>query len=337
MERVALVTSGVCSDVGMSILDDFLAERSLLLLDGAMGTELFSRGLPAGHPPELWNVDEPERVESVHEAYIEAGSDIVLTNTFGGTAQRLSLHDLQDRVVELNRAGAECARRAADAAGRRVLVAGSMGPTGELLVPMGEMTPEVCAASFADQARGLADGGVDLLWIETMSDLDEIAYAVEGARSVSELPIAATLSFDTAGRSMMGVTGTQAMERLAGLGVAAVGANCGNNLYDTEAAVAEMVAVGTGVPVISKANAGMPEWSGDELTYSGSPDVMAAYLDRVRAAGISMVGACCGSGPAHIAAMRAVLDGGAVPEVDPPEKPERDDSAEPRRRRRRRG
>ena len=299
----------------MSVLEEYLAERGVLLIDGAMGTELFARGLASGGAPELWNVEHPDRVQAVHEDYIAAGSDIVLTNSFGGTGFRLKLHRLDDRVVELNKAAAAVARAAADAADHRVLVAGSMGPTGELLEPMGTMTPDTCAAAFAEQAEGLAAGGADVLWIETMSHLDEVKSAISGARSVSDLPICATLSFDTAGRTMMGVSGEAAVRQLAECGVAAVGANCGNNLADTEAALAEMRRADADVLLISKANAGMPEWHGTELHYSGSPEVRAAHAHRQREAGVQVIGACCGSSPEHLAMMRQVLDG----EIEPPE------------------
>ena len=305
----------------MNVLHDLLSARGTLLIDGAMGTELFARGLGSGDPPEMWNVDHPDRVTAVHADYINAGSDIVLTNSFGGTGFRLKLHKLDDRCIELNRAAAQVARTAADAhfaeTGRRVLVAGSMGPTGELLEPMGSMTPETCADAFREQAIGLDEGGADVLWIETMSHLDEVAAAVEGARSVSDLPVCATLSFDTAGRTMMGVSGEAAVNRLTELGVDAIGANCGNNLADTEAALREMRAANPDVPLISKANAGMPEWHGAELHYSGEPEVMAAHAVRQREAGIQIIGACCGSSPKHLAMMRQVLDGNLpVPEVE---------------------
>ncbi|MDG1696919.1 MAG: betaine--homocysteine S-methyltransferase, partial [Ilumatobacter sp.] len=305
----------------MNVLHDLLAARGTLLIDGAMGTELFARGLGSGDPPEMWNVDHPDRVTAVHAAYVNAGSDIVLTNSFGGTGFRLKLHKLDDRCIELNRAAAQVARTAADAhfaeTGRRVLVAGSMGPTGELLEPMGSMTPETCADAFREQAIGLDEGGADVLWIETMSHLDEVAAAVEGARSVSDLPVCTTLSFDTAGRTMMGVSGEDAVNRLTELGVDAIGANCGNNLADTEAALHEMRAANPDVPLISKANAGMPEWHGTELHYSGDPEVMAAHAVRQREAGIQIIGACCGSSPKHLAMMRQVLDGNLpVPEVE---------------------
>lgn len=299
----------------MNVLQQLIDERGVLLIDGAMGTELFARGLESGGAPELWNVEHPDRVSAVHSDYINAGSDIVLTNSFGGTGFRLKLHQLDTRVVELNKAAAEVARAAAERAGKQVIIAGSMGPTGELLEPMGTMTPDTCAAAFAEQAEGLAAGGADVLWIETMSHLDEVAGAVAGARSVSDLPICATLSYDTAGRTMMGVTGTEAVTTLAELGVDAIGANCGNNLADTEAATSEMRAANPDVLLISKANAGMPEWHGADLHYSGSPEVMAAHAIRQRDAGIQIIGACCGSSPAHLAMMRQVLDG----EIDVPE------------------
>ena len=321
----------------MSVLSDLIDERGVLLVDGAMGTELFARGLESGDPPELWNVEHPDRVTAVHADYVAAGSDVLLTNSFGGTAFRLKLHRLDDRVVELNEAAARVARAAADAADRRVLVAGSMGPTGELLEPMGSMTPDACAVAFAEQAKGLAAGGADVLWIETMSHLDEIAGAVEGARSVSDLPICVTLSFDTAGRTMMGVTGADAANRLAELGVDAVGANCGNNLADTEAAIAEMREARPELVLISKANAGMPEWHGAELRYSGSPEIMAAHAHRQREHGVRVIGACCGSSPEHLALMRRVLDGDAdVPDVEVVAATARGDAAPRARRGRRR-
>jgi 5-methyltetrahydrofolate--homocysteine methyltransferase len=320
-----------------TVLDELIAERGHLVIDGAMGTELFARGLPPGDAPERMNLDMAEAVQAVHRAYVEAGSDIILTNSFGGTKYRLALHDLDDRVVEINAAAARNARAVADEADRRVLVAGSMGPTGELIVPLGSLEPADAQAAFAEQAEGLTLGGADLLWIETMSSLEEIEAAIAGARQASDLPVTVTLSFDTAGRTMMGVTGTLAAERLTELGVAAIGANCGNNLAETEAALAEIRAA-THVPVISKANAGIPEWHGAELSYSGSPDVMGAHAHRVRSAGIQIIGGCCGNSPAHVAAIRGVLDGTIpVPDVEVALAPERasGDGAARRSRRRR--
>ena len=325
-------------------LSDLLRDRSHLLVDGAMGTELFARGLTAGDPPEEWNVDIPDRVVDVHLGYIKAGSDIILTNSFGGTAFRLKLHKLDDRVFELNKAAAEVARQAADSSDRTILVAGSMGPSGELLEPLGAMTPETAADAFADQAEGLTAGGADLLWIETMSSLEEVEAAVAGARRTSDLPIAATLSFDTVGRTMMGVTGTQVAERLTALGLAAIGANCGNNVSQTESAIAQVKAGAGDTPVIVMANAGIPEFKGDKLYYNGSPEVMAAHTKRMMDLGIEVIGGCCGTSTEHLELMRKTIDGTYIPEDIPaPGPPPVDESdgegrgARESRRRRRRG
>ena len=298
----------------MNAFLELLQSEEYLMLDGAMGTLLMAAGLVQGAPPEKWNVVHPDRIRGVHDAYIEAGSQVILTNTFGGTRYRLKLHDLQDRVVELNRAAAETARAAADAAARPVAVAGSMGPMGELLAPMGEASFEDARDAFADQARGLLEGGVDVLWIETMSDLNEVRAAVAGARSVSDLPVVTTMSFDTHGRTMMGVTPAEAANAMRELGVAAMGANCGNNLPDTEAAVSAMHQAAPEAPIVAKANAGIPQWEGDELVYDGTPEVMADYARRVRAYGARLIGSCCGSGPKHVRAMAEAL-AGWTPEV----------------------
>lgn len=199
-----------------SVLTELIAERGALVVDGATGTQLMAAGLEAGDAPERLNLDRPEVVHGLHESYVNVGSDIILTNTFGGSRYRLKLHKLDDRVVEINREAARHARDVVDPLPRRVLVAGSIGPTGELIAPLGELEPGDAVAAFAEQARGLSEGGADLLWIETMSSMEEVEAAVQGARTVSDLPITVTLSFDTAGRTMMGVTGTQAAIRLRG-------------------------------------------------------------------------------------------------------------------------
>ena len=319
----------------------FLAAKGHLVADGAMGTQLFAVGLSAGDPPEAWNVHHAEEVRAIHRAYLRAGADLVVTNSFGGTRFRLALHSLQDEVAELSEAAARNARIEADAeaerTGRPVLVAGSMGPTGELLEPMGNMSAAACEAAFAEQAAGLAAGGADVLWIETMSDLDEVEAAVRGARSACDLGVAATMSFDTAGHTMMGVTGTELAERLGELGLAAIGANCGNNVADTEAAVIAVAAASTGTPVISKPNAGVPVWSGDALVYDGTPEVLAAHAHRARSAGVAVIGSCCGSTPAHTAKIVAVLRGDEPPpdiESGPPSTSRTEDRLARRRTRR---
>ena len=321
----------------MDGLTELLGTKGFLVLDGAMGTELFTAGLMAGDPPEIWNMEHPDRIRAIHQSYVDAGSDIILTNSFGGNRHRLKLHSLEGRVHELNAAAASIGRDVADAADRRVLVAGSMGPTGELITPLGELTTDEARVTFAEQAAGLADGGADILWLETMSAPAEVEAGVLGARSASDLPIVVTLSFDTAGRTMMGITGEDAGARLAELGVAGIGANCGANLADTEAAVAAIRSVCGDIPVVSKANAGIPVWKGAELEYDATPEILAAHAHRLRKAGISIIGACCGSDPSHIAMIRAVLDGDQpVPDIAPPVATATVGAAERQERRRRR-
>ena len=308
----------------MNPLKQLVEAKGYVVLDGAMGTQLFAAGLTSGDPPERWNVEFPVRIQTIHRDYVAAGSDVVLTNSFGGTGYRLKLHGLQDRVEELSAAAAANARVAADEVDRTVLVAGSMGPTGELIDPLGDLSAEDAATAFAEQARGLAAGGADLLWLETLSDLAEVEAAVRGARSASDLPIVVTMSYDTAGRTMMGVSGAEAVERLAPYDLAAIGANCGNNIPDTEAAVTEIVGLSGGVLVVSKANAGIPEWHGAELHYNGTPEVLAAHAHRVHEAGVTVIGGCCGSTPDHIAMVAKVLAGEVpVPEVEHVAAPER--------------
>jgi len=291
----------------MNKLVELLNSEETIILDGAMGTMLMVSGLEQGGAPEEWNVTQPERIADVHRSYIQAGSRVILTNSFGGTRYRLKGHGLENRVVELNRAAAVVARSAADAAPQPVVVAGSMGPTGELIAPMGTMTIDEAKAAFAEQATGLAEGGVDVLWVETMSDLNEVKAAVEGARAATDLPIVATMSFDTHGRTMMGTTPQQAAKFMAELDLLAIGANCGNNLPDTEVAVLAMHEAYPEMVVIAKANAGLPHWEGDEMVYDGTPEVMAEYARQARTAGARMVGACCGSTAAHIQAIAAAL------------------------------
>ena len=299
------------------LLSELLEKRDCLLADGATGTNLFEMGLPPGHAPEAWNADEPDNIRANYQSFVDAGSDIILTNTFGGTRYRLQLHGLQDRAEELNRQGAALARQVADAANRPIVVAGSMGPTGELMAPLGAMTHEDAVAAFTEQARGLKGGGADLAWIETMSAPEEMRAAAEAAIAVG-LPYVYTASFDTAGRTMMGLP----PELLAGVAASlpepplAFGANCGVGASDLLLAVLNMPTE-DGV-VIAKANCGIPQIRGDKVEYTGTPELMAAYARFARDAGARIIGGCCGTTPAHIAAMRHALDTserGARPDI----------------------
>ena len=287
----------------MERLSELLGRRRIVLGDGAMGTMLHQAGLTIG-APEQWNVKRPEVVTAIHRAYVEAGSDFVSTNTFGGTRNRLKLDNLEDRVAELNEAGARLAR---EAAGER-LVAGSVGPTGELMEPLGALTMDGARASFAEQARALKAGGVDFALIETMSALEEVQAAIEGVREAA-LPIAVTMSFDTNFRTMMGVKPVAAVAKIAGWGVEVIGANCGNGPAEIERVMTEMSqALPAGVVLMAKSNAGMPRWKDDRITYDGTPEVMADYARRMAALGVRVIGGCCGSTPEHVAGMRRAID-----------------------------
>jgi 5-methyltetrahydrofolate--homocysteine methyltransferase len=293
----------------MSKFHDLLKAQPVILADGAMGTMLFAAGLESGASPELWNVNFPERVEAIHRSYVEAGSQMILTNTFGGTRFRLALHSLQGRVRELNIAAAQIARRAAAGAPRPVLVGGDIGPSGELLEPLGTLTFEDAVQGFAEQAAALRDGGVDYFQVETMSDLHEVEAAIQGIRSVSDLPIVATLSFDTNRRTMMGVRPADAARRLPELGADVIGANCGTGVDDLLWAIEQMRAAAPDAILFAKSNAGIPEYkAGGGLSYSGTPEVMAGYAAAARNLGARIIGACCGSTPAHIRAMAEALE-----------------------------
>jgi len=289
-------------------LQDLLAAGTPVVADGGMGTMLFSLGLEQGASPELWNVDHPDRIRSVHRGYIEAGAQIILTNSFGGNRVRLDTHDLAGRAAELNTAAARLARAEADAVPQPVVVGGSMGPTGQMLAPMGALSFEDAVAAFAEQARALVEGGVDVLWIETMSDLEEVRAAHTACRQVApEVPVVTTMTFDTKGRTMMGVTPERALSTLGEFGVIALGANCGNGPDEIEGVIEKMRAAGPDVPLVAKANAGLPHMVDGVAVYDATPDVMAGYARRVREHGAQIIGACCGSTPDHIRAIAQAL------------------------------
>ena len=294
----------------MSALLETLQSGGHILGDGAMGTMLQDAGLTDGGAPELWNVEHPDRIEAILEAYAAAGSNLITTCTFGGTRPRLEMHDLGDRVFELNKAGAAVARTVADRhPGSYVL--GDVGPSGELMEPMGTLTPEDARELFADQIRGLVAGGADAILIETMSDLGEVEAAVRAAQAEAPgLPILATMSFDTNLHTMMGVKPGQAVTAIAAMGVPIIGANCGRGVDEMRIIAADMVAARPeGVFLMTQSNAGLPKLVGDEFLYDGAPEVMAEWATEMRELGIDVIGACCGSTPEHIAAMRPIVLG----------------------------
>ncbi|MCX8062759.1 MAG: betaine--homocysteine S-methyltransferase [Anaerolineales bacterium] len=290
----------------MNKFEQLLSEPKIILLDGAMGTMLMSRGLEAGQAPERMNLDRPDVVREIHRAYIEAGSSIILTNTFGANRFRLKRHGLDDRVREINYAAAKLACEVA-AEYPNVVVAGSVGPTGELMAPFGKLNFDDAVQAFAEQVAGLSSGGVDVIWIETMADLQEVKAAVQGARSVTRLPISVTMTFESKGRTMMGVTPEQLVQLAQELELNAVGANCGKGPQELEAVVERMHKAGCQVPMIAKANAGIPKLVEGKVIYDGSPEIMAEHALTVRQFGARLIGACCGSSPEHIQEMRRAL------------------------------
>jgi 5-methyltetrahydrofolate--homocysteine methyltransferase len=284
-----------------------LESGGIIVADGAMGTMLQAAGLPTGMAPEAWLLENPDPVRGVHSAYVEAGSNLILTCTFGGTRTRLARPGLADRVAEVNRRAVEIARQAA---GSEAYVAGDIGPLGEFLAPLGKLTYEQAVEIFAEQAAALAEAGVDALYAETMSDLNEARAAVEGAQQAGvDVPIFATLSFDSHGRTNMGVRPEQAAETLLAMGVAAVGANCGATLEMTEGAVLKMHEAAPDAILIAKPNAGKPNIVGRETVYDATPEDMAEYAQKFVTLGARVVGGCCGSTPAHIQAVAQAMAG----------------------------
>lgn len=290
-------------------IEALIAEKGVLLADGATGTNLFAMGLEAGEAPELLNDTAPDTIRELHQRFVDAGADIILTNSFGGTRHRLKLHHAQDRVVELNQKAAEIARSVADRAGRKVIVAGSVGPTGELLQPLGALTYEGAVEAFAEQIEGLKTGGAEVAWIETMSAPEEIRAAAEAAIRVG-LPYTYTGSFDTAGRTMMGLLPRDIHGVADGLAERplGVGANCGVGASDILATLLDMSAAKPEATIIVKGNCGIPEFRGTEIHYSGTPELMADYVRLAIDGGAKIVGGCCGTTFGHLAAMRQALD-----------------------------
>lgn len=289
-----------------------------ILADGATGTNYFGMGLGPGEPPEVWNLEHPDRVRQLHRQFVDAGADLILTNTFGCNRYRLQLHGLEQRAREIAERAARIAGEVAAAAPRPVVVAGSVGPTGELLAPLGTMTEDDAVAAFVEQLEGLRDGGADVAWIETKSAAGEMRAAATAAIEVG-LPYTVTASFDTAGRTMMGLAPSELAAVFADLPVApvAIGANCGVGASDLLVAIQQMDPAHT--VVIAKSNCGIPQFHGSEIEYSGDPELMGRYATLAADSGAAIIGGCCGTSPTHLAEMRHALDThvhGGCPSLD---------------------
>lgn len=291
-----------------------LSEPGIIILDGATGTQIQGLGLPPGMAPELWNLNNPEAVKGHHKSYVDAGSDAILTNSFGGTRPRLDMEQSGHLTHEINVTAARLAR---EVAGEEILVLGSMGPTGLLMEPMGDLTFEKAVEYFAEQAAALTEGGVDGIHIETLSDLQETRAAIVGAHQATDLPVTVTMSFDMHGRTMMGVRPEEAVKALQDLDVVAVGVNCGNTLEDNLAAVTAMRAAAPDVLLIAKPNAGLPRMEDTvEVVYDVTPEIMADYALKFGSQHVKMLGGCCGSTPAHITAVREALENFTPPPLE---------------------
>ena len=290
-------------------LSQLLATRDWLMADGATGTNLFNMGLEAGEAPELWNEQQPDNIRALYRGAVEAGSDIFLTNSFGANRARLKLHNAGHRAHELSRISAELGREVADASGRSVVVAGSVGPTGEILQPVGALSHADAVEIFHETAEGLKAGGADVLWLETISAPEEFRAAAE-AFALADMPWCGTMSFDTAGRTMMGVTSSAMVALVQGLPnpPLAFGANCGTGASDLLRTVMGFSAQGSDIPVIAKGNAGIPKYHDGHIHYDGTPALMAEYAVMARDAGARIIGGCCGTMPDHLRAMRAALE-----------------------------
>lgn len=293
----------------MSKLEDLLARKGALLADGATGTNLFEMGLVSGDAPELWNTDAPEKIKALHQSFVDAGSDIILTNTFGCNRHRLKLHKAEGRVRELNIAAVKLAREVAELVDREVLIGGSIGPTGELFQPLGALTYEEGVAAFQEQTQALVEGGADILWVETMSAVEEMKAAAEAAKGF-DIPLVITASFDTAGKTMMGLSpkGLGDLQAQFACTPVAIGSNCGVGASDLLAAIMDITAAYPDAIVVAKANCGIPQIRGDEVVYTGTPELMEKYAHMALDAGARIVGGCCGTSPVHLAAMRSALD-----------------------------
>ena len=280
--------------------------QGLFFLDGAMGTELFARGVETGGCNDYLNIESPDLIAEIHTAYFQAGSDAIITNTFGANKYALARHGYVDKAAKINLAGAELARKVA---GEDKYVLGDIGPCGDFLEPLGNVKASELRQAFSDQAKALADGGVDGLTIETMTAIEEVTIAIEAVKSVSDLPIFASLAYDPAGdafKTMMGIGPETAVGKLIPLGIAAIGFNCGTLDMAGYVKLARIYAdvIGTeSVALLAEPNAGRPELADGKTVYNLSPEDFAAACEQIRTAGAKIIGGCCGTSPDHIKAI----------------------------------
>lgn len=285
-------------------LTEYLAEGKTLIADGATGTMLMAAGLDPGIPPEAWNVEHPEKITALHQAYLKAGSQIILTNTFGGSRIKLAKRGVAERAYEFNLAAAQIAR---EAAAGKAFVAGDLGPTGELMKPLGSLTYEDALAAFGEQVQALCAGGVDLIWVETMSDIQEAQAAISAARQNSDLPVFCSLSYGKKSKTMMGVSPKQAAEKLWPLGLAAIGLNCGEGLGMVADVLSQYREALPDALLIAKPNAGLPRLVQGETVYDVEPPDFAAQMKKFVEQGAQIIGGCCGSSPDYIRALKALV------------------------------
>ncbi|MCW8842130.1 MAG: betaine--homocysteine S-methyltransferase [Rhodobacteraceae bacterium] len=290
-------------------LSKMLESRDWIMADGATGTNLFNMGLESGDAPEFWNETHPDRIKKLYRFAVDNGSDLFLTNSFGGNASRLKLHNAGHRARELSRIAAELGREVADAANRPIIVAGSVGPTGDIMQPVGTLSHADAVEIFHEQAEGLKEGGADVLWLETISAPEEYRAAAE-AFGLAGMPWCGTMSFDTAGRTMMGLTSQDMVQLVESLPNPPLGygANCGTGASDLLRTVLGFAAQGNERPIIAKGNAGIPKYVDGHIHYDGTPELMGEYAVMARDCGATIIGGCCGTMPEHLAAMREALE-----------------------------
>ncbi len=288
----------------MAAILEKLSSGIILVSDGAMGTELQRRGMVPGSCPEEMNATHPEIVQSIHKDYYDAGSDLVETNSFGGTRICLAIHQFENRVRELNKKAAENAKAVCP---KGKFVAGSIGPTSQILEPYGDLTLQAAYDAFAEQAEALAEGGVDLLVVETMMSIEEAETAVRAAKEKTNLPVAATMTFESGLKTMWGVDVETAVQRLTGAGADILGSNCGRGFDEMIEVVKAMKAL-TSIPILAQANAGLPELIDGKNVYKETPEVISPKVERLLSCGVNIIGGCCGTNPAHIREIKKIVD-----------------------------